>query len=140
MMSVQEQELAVRRWIEAWNAHDLDAVEEFLVPDFVRHDANLPQVVGPAAQRDFMLGVFGAFPDIQFEPQRFTAQGDIVVARMFVRGTHRGEFLGVPATGRAIAVQSVETFRLADSKVVEQWVVMDALGLLQQLGAVPSPA
>ncbi len=139
-MSVQEHEVAVRRWIEAWNAHDPDAVEKLLTPDFVRHDANLPEVVGPAAQRDFMLGVFGAFPDIQFKPQQFTAQGDIVVARLVVRGTQRGEFLGVPATGRAVAVQSVETFRLADGKVVEQWVVMDALGLLQQLGAVPSPA
>ena len=137
-MSVDEHEVAVRRWIEAWNAHDPDAVEELLVPDFVRHDANLPEVVGPAAQRDFMGGVFGAFPDIRFEPHQVTAQGDIVVARMWVRGTHRGEFLGVPATGRAVAVQSVETFRLARGRVAEQWVLMDALGLLQQLGAIPS--
>jgi steroid delta-isomerase-like uncharacterized protein len=136
-MSAQENEVAVRRWIEAWNAHDVDAVEGLLVPDFVRHDANLPDVAGPAGQRDFMLGVFGAFPDIRFEPQHLTAQGDIVVARIGVRGTHRGEFLGVPATGRAVAVQSVETFRLADGKVAEQWVLMDALGLLQQLGAIP---
>ena len=139
-MSLQEHEAAVRRWIKAWNAHDLDAVQKLLAPDFVRHDANLPEVVGPPAERDFMVGVFGAFPDIQFEPQQFTAQGDIVVARIRVRGTHRGEFLGIPATGRAIAVQSIETFRLADGKVVEQWVLMDALGLLQQLGAIPSGA
>ncbi len=81
-----------------------------------------------------------ALPDIQFEPLQFTARGDIVVARIFLRGTHRGEFSGIPATGRAIAVQSAETFRLADGKVVEQWVLMDALGLLQQLGAVPGPS
>jgi ketosteroid isomerase-like protein len=48
-MSIQEHEAAVRRWIKAWNAHDLDAVQELLAPDFVRHDANLPDVVGPAA-------------------------------------------------------------------------------------------
>jgi hypothetical protein len=63
-MWIQEHEAAVRRWIKAWNAHDLDAVQELLAPDFVRHDANLPDVVGPAAERDFILGVFGAFPDI----------------------------------------------------------------------------
>jgi steroid delta-isomerase-like uncharacterized protein len=138
-MSVQEHQTTVRRWIEAWNTQDLDAVEDLVVAEFVRHDANLPEVVGPAAQRDFMLGVFGAFPDIQFELQQFIAQGDLAVAHMRVRGTHRGEFLGISATGRTIAIQSVETFRLADGKVAEQWVLMDALGLLQQLGAVASP-
>jgi predicted ester cyclase len=59
--------------------------------------------------------------------------------RHVVRGTQRGEFLGVPATGRVVTFQAVDIFRLTGNKIVEQWVVIDALGLLQQLGAIPNP-
>jgi steroid delta-isomerase-like uncharacterized protein len=136
-MSVSDNETAVRRWIDAWNVQDPEAGLDLLSANFVRHDANLPEVVGVAAQRDFLRGVFSAFPDIHIDVDQLIAQGDIVVARILVRGTHRDEFLGVPATGRGIKIQSVDTFRLADGKIAEQWVLMDALGMMQQLGAIP---
>jgi C-1 hydroxylase len=138
-MSVSDNEVAVRRWIDAWNVQDPEAAGNLLSPDFVRHDANVPEVVGAAAQQEFLRGVFSAFPDIQIEIQQLVAQGDTVAARLLVRGTHRDEFLGIPATGRGIKVQSTETYRLADGKIIEEWVVMDALGLMQQLGAIPGP-
>jgi steroid delta-isomerase-like uncharacterized protein len=138
-MATQEHEQMVGRWFEAWNAQDVDAAVSLLSTDYVRHDANLPEVVGPSAQRDFLLGVFHAFPDIQIEAQQLIAQGDSVAVRLLVRGTHHGEFLGVPATGRSITIQSVDVFRLADGKIAEQWVLMDALSLMQQIGAIPSP-
>jgi predicted ester cyclase len=62
-----------------------------------------------------------------------------VAARYMVQGTHRGEFLGIPGSGRRVTIQAVESYRLDGGKLAEQWVVMDALGLLQQLGAVPGP-
>jgi steroid delta-isomerase-like uncharacterized protein len=138
-MSVPDNETAVRRWIDAWNVQDAEGGLDLLAPDFVRHDANLPDVVGAAAQQEFLHGVFSAFPDIHIDVQQLIAQGDIVVVRLLIRGTHRDEFLGVPATGRGVNIQSVDTFRLADGKITEQWVLMDALGLLQQLGAIPGP-
>jgi steroid delta-isomerase-like uncharacterized protein len=138
-MSTQEREIVVLRWIEAWNLQDLDASAELLEPEFVRHDANLPDVVGPQAQRAFLAGVFRSFPDIRVDPQQIIAQGDLVAVRLTVQGTHRGEFLGVPATGQEVKIQSVDVFRVPDSKIAEQWVLMDALGLMQQLGAIPSP-
>jgi steroid delta-isomerase-like uncharacterized protein len=138
-MSVEEQGAVIRRWIEAWNAHDLDAADGLLSKDFVRHDDNMPEVLGPAAQRDFLCGVFRAFPDIHVEPEQLIAEGDLVAAHLAVTGTHRDDFLGIPATGRKMAIQSVDIFRLTDGKIVEQWVVMDALGLMRQLGAIPSP-
>jgi predicted ester cyclase len=67
------------------------------------------------------------------------AEGDLVAARYLVQGTHQGVFLGIPGSGRQVRIQAVESYRLADGKLAEQWVVMDALGLLQQLGAVPGP-
>ena len=139
-MSVSDNEAAVRRWIDGWNAQDAEVGKDLLSRDFVRHDANLPDVVGAAAQRDFLRGVFGAFPDIHIEVQQLIAQGDSVAVRLLVRGTHRDEFFGIPANGRSISFQSVDTFRLSDGKIVEQWVLMDALGLMQQLGAIPNPA
>jgi steroid delta-isomerase-like uncharacterized protein len=138
-MSVEEQEAAIRRWIEAWNTQDLDAAEELLAPEYVRHDANLPEVVGPRAERDFLAGLFRAFPDIHLQPEQLIAQKDLVAVHAIVRGTHRDEFMGIPATGREITIQAVDIFRLTGSKIAEQWVVMDALGLMQQLGAIPGP-
>jgi steroid delta-isomerase-like uncharacterized protein len=112
---------------------------ELLEPEFVRHDANLPEVVGPQAQRAFLAGVYQSFPDIRVEPQQVIAQGDLVAVRLAVYGTQRGEFLAVPATGQEVKFQSVDVFRVSDSKIAEQWVLMDALSLMQQLGAIPSP-
>ncbi|HEY7271684.1 MAG TPA: ester cyclase [Actinoplanes sp.] len=136
-MSISDGEAVVRRWIDAWNVQDAEAGCNLLSSDFVRHDANLPEVVGADAQRDFLHGVFSAFPDINVEVEQLISQGDTVAARVLVRGTHRDVFLGIPATGRRFKIQSVDTFRLGDGKIVEQWVVMDALGLMQQLGAIP---
>jgi predicted ester cyclase len=101
----EDPKAVIRRWVEAWNAQDLDAAEELLAPEFVRHDANLPDVVGPQAERQHIADDLAAFPDLHFEIEHLIAEGDL----------------------------------LAGGKLAEQWVVMDALGLLQQLGAVPGP-
>ena len=138
-MSVAEQRSVIQRWIAAWNTKDLDAAVELLAEEYVRHDANLPEVVGPRAQRDFLAGLFMAFPDLNLQPERLIAQENLVVVHFTVQATHRGEFMGIPATGREIMIQAVDIFRLLGDKIAEQWVVMDALGLMQQLGAVPIP-
>jgi steroid delta-isomerase-like uncharacterized protein len=138
-MPVEDPKAVIRRWVEAWNAQDLGAAEELLTPEFVRHDANLPDVVGPQAERQYIADTLTAFPDLHFEIEQLIAEGDLVAARYLVQGTHRGEFFGIPGTGRQVTIQAVESYRLAGGKLAEQWVVMDALGLLQQLGAVPGP-
>jgi steroid delta-isomerase-like uncharacterized protein len=138
-MPAEDARAVLRRWVEAWNAQDLDAAEELLAPEFVRHDANLPDVVGPQAERQHIAENLAAFPDLHFEIEQLIAEGDLVAARYMVQGTHRGEFLGIPGSGRRVTIQAVESYRLDGGKLAEQWVVMDALGLLQQLGAVPGP-
>jgi len=109
-----------------------------LKSDYVRHDANLPDIVGPQAERQFIVTALTAFPDLQFEAEQLVAENDLVMCGLTARGTHRAEFMGVPPSGRHVDFQSVDTFRLSDGKIAEQWVVMDALGLLQQLGAIPT--
>jgi steroid delta-isomerase-like uncharacterized protein len=137
-MSAEENKQVIRRWLEAWNTNDLDAAEGLLQDDYVRHDSNLPDIVGPQAERQFVATALVAFPDLRFEAQHLVAEGDLVVSRLTAQGTHRGEFMGVPASGRHVDFQAVETFRLGDGKIAEQWVVMDVFGLLQQLGAIPT--
>jgi steroid delta-isomerase-like uncharacterized protein len=137
-MSADENRAVVRRWVEAWNEKDLNAAEELLGLDYVRHDANLPEVVGPQAERQFVAGVIAAFPDLHLQTEQLVAEDDLVVIRVTVRGTHRAEFMGVPPSDRRVKFQAVEIYRLSDAKIAEQWVVTDILGLLQQLGAVPS--
>jgi steroid delta-isomerase-like uncharacterized protein len=138
-MPADDPKAVIRRWVEAWNTQDLDAAEELVSPEFVRHDANLPDVVGPQAERQYIAATLTAFPDLHLEIEQLVAEGDLVAARYLVQGTHRGEFLGIPGTGRPMTIQASESYRLAGGKLAEQWVVMDALGLLQQLGAVPVP-
>lgn len=138
-MTVPAPREVVRQWVEAWNARDPEAVRALAAPGFVRHDANLPDVVGPDAEMQFMAAAIATFPDLQFAVHHVAAEGDLVADHLTGTGTHQGEFLGVQATGRVVHFETMETYRVADGQVVEQWVVMDLLGLLQQLGAVPVP-
>src|SRR3954447_17120681 len=137
-MSTEENKLVIRRWLEAWNTNDLESAEGLLQDDYLRHDANLPDIAGPQAELQFIATALAAFPDLRFEAQHLVAEDDLVMSRLTAQGPHQGEFMGVPASGRHIDIQTVDTFRLLDGKIAEQWVVMDVLGLLQQLGAIPT--
>lgn len=80
-----------------------------------------------------------AFPDLRMEPQDVLASGDKVVARARATGTNQGEFMGMPATGRSVDVQLIDIIRFGDDGLArEHWGVFDALGMMQQLGAIPA--
>ena len=138
-MSAEENKALIRRWGELWNAGDAAAIAALVTPDYVRHDPNGPEVRGPDAERQLVELYRAAFPDLRFTIEHLVAEGDLVVAHLTVRGTHRGELLGIPPTGTPITLAAMELYRIRDGKVAEQWVALDALGLLQQLGAVPTP-
>ena len=137
-MSVEEQSAIVNRWIEAWNKRDLAAASDLLTPDYKRHDANLPDVDGPKAGVEFITTCVTGFPDIQLDIEQLIVQDQLGAARLTVRGTHLGPFMGVPATGRKATVEVADVYRLADGKIAEQWVIMNAMGLMQQLGVIAS--
>src|SRR3954454_23241447 len=137
-MSTEENKLVIRRWLEAWNTNDLESAEGLLQDDYLRHDANLPEIAGPQAELQVIATALTAFPDLRFEARHLVAEDDLVVARLTAQGTHQDEFMGVPASGRHVTFQSVDTFRVFDGKIAEQWVVTDVLGLMQQLGAIPT--
>ena len=116
-MPAEDPKAVIRLWIAAWNAQDLDAAEELLAPEFVRHDANLPDVVGQQAERQHIADNLTAFPDLHFEIEQLIAEGDLIAARYLVQGTHRGEFFGIAGTGRPVTIQAVESYRLAGGKL-----------------------
>jgi steroid delta-isomerase-like uncharacterized protein len=103
--------------------------------DYVQHAPVAAQ--GRAGLRQFVLELRRAFPDLVLEVKDLVAEGDRVVARVEGRGTHEGEFLGVPATGRATVGRSIDIFRIEGGQLAEHWDVLDVYGLLAQLGAVP---
>ena len=106
--------------------------------NLVGHFSGMPPV-DRDLHRQFGLGTFSAFPDLKRPVEDLVAEGDKVVARWSSRGTHDGDFMGVPPTGRTVTTTGITIFRLEDGKIVEEWSESDMLGMLQQVGAIPTP-
>jgi steroid delta-isomerase-like uncharacterized protein len=139
-LSEQEDNKAiVRRWIEAYNNRDIQQVEaDVLAPGYVAH---APAASGPLdteAWRQFTAAFIEAFPDLRLTVEDIFSVGDMVAARIAFHGTHRGEFQGIPPTGKEVAFSSIEIDRVVDGKVQEHWFELDLLGLMRQLGPSPS--
>ncbi len=131
---------AVRAAVDAWNAHDLDRYLPAYQPDVKLH--GFPEGVEDAATLGaFFSGFWQAVPDASIEVGDVFEAGDRVAARLTITGTHEGELLGVPATGRPITLEVLTILRFDDDgRIAERWNVSDYLGLLQQVGAIPAAA
>ena len=141
-MSAEENKTVIRRWIEAFNKRDLEAEADLLAEGFVAHVPAPPRPLdleGPEAWRRFTAPFVEAFPDLRLTVQDIMAEGDMVAARVAFRGTHRGEFQGIPPTGKEVNFTAMEINRVADGKVQEHRVEIDLLRLMGQLGAIPEP-
>ena len=126
---------------EVWEEGNLPAIENYIASHYVRHDPGLPaEVRGPDGIRQLVPLYRAAFPDINFTADVLFGVDDMVAVRWLVRGTHRGELMGIPATGRPLSITAIELFRFEGGKIAEQWVLVDNLSMLQQLGAMPAPA
>jgi steroid delta-isomerase-like uncharacterized protein len=138
-MSVEENKALVRRWVELWNTQNVAAVDDFVTADYVRHDPNVPEIRGPEGEKQLISMALAAFPDMHIAIEDLIAEGDRVVGRLRLQGTQRGEWMGIPPTNRTITIDMLEIYRLSERKIAEQWVILDALGMLQQMGVVPTP-
>ena len=139
-MSTEENTAAVRRFWEGFDAHNLDVWDEVCTTDFINHDPGLPTPDADLATiKQTIGGLQAAFPDMRSVEDDLIAAGDKVVTRRTLRGTHKGEFMGVLATGKEVAFTGAWIAYLSKGKIKEQWVYFDALGLLQQIGAIPAP-
>ena len=131
----------VRRMIEeVWNGGDLAVVDELVAEDYVGHDPGYPQPIrGPEGLKQWVMAARAAFPDFRIAVEDLLAEGDRVVGRITMRGTHHGALAGLPPTGRPVEFPAIFVRRLAGGKFVEGWDIADMLGLMQQLGALPPP-
>ena len=125
---------------EVLTNHDLGVLDAIFHADYV--EADPPPGMGPGVDglRRWLEGWFAAFPDVRWTVEEQIADGDVVWSRSTWRGTHRGEFFGVPATGREVSVAAWTIDRFADGKITHSRLIMDTLGLMQQLGVIPAPA
>ena len=139
-MNTQEANKQIcRDYFKAFLARDTAWMAKHIAPDFVRHDPGLPfEVRGPqgvAALHDAMLP---AFPDMALPLEDFVAEGEKVLVRLRVKGTHTGAFGDLPVSGRPIDIRVLDLFQIRDGVLVEHWALLDNLGMMKQLGAIPA--
>ncbi len=138
-MLVEQNKAIVRRFFEeVLNEGRFAVVDEIFSPAFGGHGfvGHTPGS-GPESAKRTAAAFRAGFPDIHFTVRDMVAENDQVVVCVVFRGTHRGEFMGIPATGKSVEIGGVELARLADGKIIEEgWHFMDELGLLRQLGVL----
>ena len=122
-----------------WNGDKWDGLEEMFAPDYVNHDPyNGDQGTGPQSFKARVQAYRGVLADFDLRVERQLAEGDLVETLWSLRGTHAGELEGTAPTGRHVMADGQLLSRIVDGRFVEEWVHWDTLGLLRQIGAVPS--
>jgi steroid delta-isomerase-like uncharacterized protein len=140
-MSTEQNKALVRQLVEeAINQGNISAIDELLIPDFVEHE-ELPPGIPPGREAPKVLftALRSAFPDLKATIEYLIAEGDEVVLHMTWTGTHEGEFMGIPPTGKRISINVIDILGIAEGKFVEHWGVMDSMAMMQQLGVIPAP-
>lgn len=128
----------VRRFYSLISEGDIDGFGGLLADDFLEHE----ETPGLEPTKDGVVQFFrmyrAAFPDLRMDPEDVLVSGDKVIARVRATGTHQGEFMGLPATGKSVDVQLIDIIEFgADGLAHEHWGVVDTMAMMQQLGAVP---
>lgn len=116
---------------------NLDIIEEILATNCVLHFPGGIDLYGPEGYKEFRAPLDAALPDLKHSIEDIIVEGEKVVVRFMLRGTYRGEFMGIAPTGKQVILTSIAIYRLADGKVVEVWCNADDFGLMQQLGVIP---
>ena len=136
-MQTRPKEHVVDAMDALFNRGDVDAVEQFVHPQFLNHEAARHRPRGPEGMRHTIEWLHAAFADLHLAVDDVIAEHDKVAARVTMTGHHTGRLMGMPATGRSFSVQHIHIFRLADGKLVEHWANRNDLGLISQLGLMP---
>ncbi|MGD8766107.1 MAG: ester cyclase [Desulfobacteraceae bacterium] len=138
-MSTEINKTIIHRLIlEVWSQGDMALLAEIVAPDFLDHTTT-GDVSGSENFKNLVVAFRTAFPDIKLSINDMIAEGDKVMARWAALGTHKGEFLGNAASDNHISITGVHIYRLTNEKLVERWGNWDQLGLMQQIGIIPTP-
>jgi steroid delta-isomerase-like uncharacterized protein len=132
-------EIVRRLGVEPWEGN-LGVIDELVASNYVGHDPAQPDIQGPEGIKEFITGYLAGFPDGRITIDGQFAEGDMVATRWTGRGTHKGELMGIPPTGKQVTISGITISHVKNGKVVEEWSNWDTLGMLQQLGVVPEMA
>ena len=137
----EENKAVVQRFAdEVLNQRKIDAVDDLFAPGFVDHQPPMPGVPGDREGLKTALGVlFGTFTDLHLHLEDLIAEGDKVVARYSAHGTHNGDAMGIPPTGKEVTFDAIAVYRIQGGKITDRWELVDMLKLMQQIGAAPAP-
>jgi steroid delta-isomerase-like uncharacterized protein len=140
-MSTEQNKALFRRFVdEIFNHGNVSLADELLAPDFVEHEELPPGIpAGREGVKHLSTMLRSAFPDLKATIHDIIAEGDKVVVRMTWSGTQKGEFMGIPPTGKSVSIGVFDIVRIAGGKLVEHWGQMDNMGMMQQLGVIPAP-
>jgi steroid delta-isomerase-like uncharacterized protein len=141
-MLAETNKAVARRFLEeVWNKGKLAVLNEIIAKDHVNSGpGTLPGLpTGPEGSKQLVTVYRNAFPDVHFTIDEQIAEGDKVVTRWSAHGTHQGELLGIPATGKSSTVTGINVDRVVNGKIAESWGIFDQFGMMQQLGVIPVP-
>ncbi len=139
-MSVENKAMVRRFFEEFVTKGDQSVADELMAEDFVDHNPAGPnQGPGLEGVKQLFAGRRLALPDAAATVEDQVSEGDKVVSRLTITGTHQGEFMGIPATGKSFSIGAVAIFRIEGGKIVERWGETDNIGMMQQLGVIPAP-
>jgi len=141
-MSVKENKALAHRLYERWNkdkATALAVIDELCTTDLAVHGGGGDEFRGIKDFKKSMGELFDAFPDLRLKIDDMVAEGDKVATRYTWTGTHKGAFAGIPPTNKKLTMWEIDIIRIAGGKIVESWARSDTLGMMQQLGLIPTP-
>ena len=133
-MDAHGRELA-ETYVTMLNTRNADLVDRFVAEDYINHNAFVAD--GREANRQFWHAFFVALPDVVTSMEDLVISGDRVVGRFIYRGTHKADFMGIPASGRAVEMRSIDIWRVEDGRFAEHWDELNTLQVFQQMGALP---
>ncbi len=142
-MSVEENKAVVLRFYEElWNERNLSVADEIISPDCVTHQLQSGAAAvgvrrGPEAVMQHIGEWLNGFPDLRFDVEQMVAQEDRVMSQSVMRATHTGEWLGLAPTKRDVSIRLMVIHRIEGGRIVEDWVLVEALGFFQELGLLP---
>lgn len=134
----QNKSTSRRLYDEVYNKGNLSSISQFVDSKFVGYDPSFPEPTkGLDGFRDFVTSIRTAFPDVSMKVENIFGEGDHVCCRWSATGTHRGDFMGISATGKRFKITGTDTFRFSGGKIVENYCNWDALGMFKSLGLIP---
>ena len=143
---MDDPKLLIRRFVEElWNERQLDVADAIFAKDCVTHQLRSGVSVdavprGPQAIKEHIAGWIASFPDLRFSIEQMLSEGNHVATQLLMEGTHQGAWLGIPASDKRVQIRMFTVHHVVQGKIVEDWVLVESLGLFQQLGVVPDTA